>query len=42
MLMPAEFFSHLMLWIVGGIAGVGFIATIGAFLSMGRSAYRKD
>jgi hypothetical protein len=40
--MPAEFFSHLMLWIVGGIAAFGFIGTIGAFVSMGRAGSRKD
>lgn len=40
--MPAEFFSHLMLWIVAAIAGVGLLGTIGAFLSLGRAGYRKD
>ncbi|MFD1494185.1 MULTISPECIES: hypothetical protein [Microbacterium] len=40
--MPAEFFSHLMLWIVGGIAAVGLLGTIGAFWSLGRSGYRND
>lgn len=40
--MNAEFFSHLMLWIVGGIAALGLVGTVGAFWSMGRQAYRKD
>ena len=40
--MPAEFFSHLMLWIVGGIAALGAVGVVGAFWSRGRAAYRKD
>ncbi|MGP3536290.1 hypothetical protein ACTU3I_15950 [Microbacterium sp. RD1] len=40
--MPAEFFSHLMLWIAGAIAAVGLIGTVGAVWSMGRAGYRKD
>jgi hypothetical protein len=35
-------FSHVMLWIVGAIALMGLIGTVGAFFSMGRSGYRKD
>jgi hypothetical protein len=35
-------FSHIMLWIVGGIAAVGAVGVIGAFWSMGRQGYRKD
>lgn len=37
-----DLFSHVMLWIVGGIAALGFIGTVGAFWSMGRAGYRKD
>jgi hypothetical protein len=40
--MAADIFSHLMLWIVGAIAAVGLIGTLGAFFSMGRQGYRKD
>lgn len=40
--MPAEIFSHLMLWIVGAIAAIGAVGVIGAFWSMGRQGYRKD
>lgn len=38
--MPAEFFSHLMLWIVGAIAALGLVGVVGAFWSMGRQGYR--
>lgn len=38
----AAFLSHVILWGIGGIAALGAIGTVGAFLSMGRSAYRKD
>jgi hypothetical protein len=43
-MMNGEFsiLSHLMLWIVGGIAAVGLIGVVGAFWSMGRAGYRKD
>jgi len=40
--MPAEFFSHLMLWIVGAIAALGLVGTVGAFWSLGRGGYRQD
>ena len=40
--MPAEFFSHLMLWIAGAIALLGAVGAAGAFWSLGRSGYRKD
>ncbi len=40
--MPAEFFSHVMLWIVAAIAAVGTVGVVGAFWSLGRSGYRKD
>jgi hypothetical protein len=39
--MDADIFSHLMLWIVGGITAVGGIGLIGALFSMGRQGYRK-
>ena len=38
--MNPEFFSHLMLWIVGGIAAIGLIGTVGAMFSMGRQGYK--
>jgi hypothetical protein len=40
--MPAEIFSHVMLYIVGAIAALGAIGVVGAFWSMGRQGYRKD
>lgn len=40
--MQAELFSHLMLWIVGGIAAIGLVGTVGAVWSMGRQGYRQD
>lgn len=38
----ANLFSHLMLWIVGGITALGAIGIVAAFFSMGRASYRKD
>ena len=38
--MNPEFFSNLMLWIVGGIAAIGLIGTVGAMFSMGRQGYK--
>ena len=40
--MPAEFFSHLMLWIAGAIAAFGAVGVTAALWSLGRSGYRKD
>lgn len=40
--MEYGFLSHLLLWTVAAIAGLGTIGTVVAFWSMGRSAYRKD
>ena len=34
--------SHLLVWAIGGVAALGPVLTVGAFWSMGRSAYRKD
>ena len=38
--MDYGFASHLLLWLVGGITAVGTVALVGAFWSLGRSAYR--
>lgn len=40
--LDGAFISHLLFWIVGGMTAVGFVLTIGAFFTMGRSSYRKD
>ena len=37
----AYFFSHVMLWIVGGIAALGGLGIIGALFSMGRQGYKN-
>lgn len=34
--------SNLLLGVVGLITLIGFVGTVGAFFSMGRSGYRKD
>ncbi|MFG6445158.1 hypothetical protein ACFXQA_07760 [Microbacterium sp. P07] len=39
--MDANFFSHLMLWIVGGITAVGGLGLVAALFSMGRQGSRK-
>lgn len=41
MLDPA-FFSHVILWAIGGLALLGLVGTVGAFWSMGRAGYRED
>lgn len=40
--MDAAFISHVIYWLIGGMAVVGTIGMIGASVAMGRSAYRKD
>jgi hypothetical protein len=40
--MDYGFLSHALLWLIGAMAAVGALLTIGAFWSLGRSAYRKD
>ena len=40
--MDYGFLSHALLWLIGAMAAVGAVLTIGAFWSLGRSAYRKD
>ena len=40
--MAATFASHLLLWIIGAMAALGVLGTVGAIWSMGRQAYRKD
>jgi hypothetical protein len=40
--MDYGFLSHALLWLIGAMAAVGAVLTIGAFWSMGRAGYRKD
>ncbi|MDU0346703.1 hypothetical protein RWH44_13450 [Microbacterium sp. KSW2-29] len=40
--MDSGFFSHVVIWVVGGLAAIGGIAAIGALFSLGRNAsYKK-
>ena len=40
--MEYGFLSHALLWLIGAMAAVGALLTIGAMWSMGRASYRKD
>jgi hypothetical protein len=40
--MDYGFLSHALLWLIGGMAALGALLTIGAFWSLGRASYRKD
>ncbi len=40
--MDYGFLSHALLWLIGALAAVGAILTVGVFWSMGRASYRKD
>jgi len=40
--MEYGFASHVLLWLIGGLAAVGLVGTVLAFWTMGRAAYRKD
>ncbi|MET0295990.1 MAG: hypothetical protein ABW024_01205 [Microbacterium sp.] len=42
MTIDSQLASDLLLGVIALMALVGFVATIGAFFSMGRSGYRKD
>jgi len=40
--MDSDFFSHIVLWVIGGIASLGAIGAFGALFSLGRNAdYKK-
>ncbi|MDR6692438.1 hypothetical protein J2X55_003382 [Microbacterium sp. 1154] len=40
--MDSGFFSHVVLWVIGGIATFGLIGTVGALFTLGRnSGYNK-
>jgi hypothetical protein len=40
--MDSGFFSHVVLWVIGSIAAIGLVGTVGALFSMGRNAgYKK-
>ncbi len=36
------FWSHALLWLIGGITAVGWVGTMLAFWGLGRQAYYKD
>ena len=40
--MEYGFASHVLLWLIGGLALLGLVLTTLGFWVMGRSAYRKD
>lgn len=40
--MDYGFWSHALLWLIGGLAVLGTVGTVLAFWSLGRQAYRKD
>jgi hypothetical protein len=40
--MEYGFASHVLLWLIGGLAALGLVGTVLAFWTMGRAAYRKD
>ncbi len=40
--MDAAALSHVVLWVIGGMAVCATLAVTGALFSMGRSGYRKD
>lgn len=40
--MDYGFLSHALLWLIGAMAAVGALLTVGAFWSMGRANYRND
>jgi hypothetical protein len=40
--MEYGFATHVLLWLIGAMAAVGFVLTVLGFWSMGRDAYRKD
>ena len=40
--MDSGFFSHVVLWVIGGLTTFGAIAAVGALFSLGRNAsYKK-
>ncbi|REC98110.1 hypothetical protein DEU35_1203 [Microbacterium sp. AG157] len=40
--MDSGFFSHVVLWVIGGIAAFGLLGTVGALFSLGRTTnYKK-
>ena len=40
--MDYGFTTHAILWLIGAMAAVGGLLTLGALWSMGRANYRKD
>lgn len=40
--MEYGFASHVLLWLIGGVAALGTLLTVVCFWSLGRAAYRKD
>jgi len=39
--MDYGFASHVVFWLIGAMAAVGLVLTVGALFSMGRASYRK-
>jgi hypothetical protein len=40
--MDYGFMSHAIFWLIGAMAALGAVLTVGAFWSLGRASYRKD
>lgn len=40
--MDYGFLSHAIFWLIGAMAALGAVLTVGAFWSLGRASYRKD
>jgi len=40
--MEYGFASHVLLWLIGGMAAVGGLGVVLSFWGLGRQAYRKD
>ncbi|WP_409048391.1 hypothetical protein AB2L57_06785 [Microbacterium sp. HA-8] len=40
--MDGAMLSHLIAWTIGALATLGGVLVVGAFVAMGRSAYRQD
>ncbi|KJQ54526.1 hypothetical protein [Microbacterium sp. SA39] len=41
-MLDGAFFSHVILWLIGGMTVCAVVGSFAALFSMGRSGYRKD
>lgn len=41
-MLDGDFFSHVLLWLIGAMTVGTAVATFAALFSMGRTGYRKD